>query len=318
MQNITDYHNDIIAIDADYVKPLVDAIHLIIEGDTAAIIDTGVSHSAPAVMAALAAYGLAPEQVAYVILTHIHLDHAGGAGELMARLPKARLVVHPRGSQHMVDPSRLVAGTRAVYGEEQTERLYGTILPVPAERVLEAADEAVLRLGQRELLLLQTPGHALHHICIVDRKTGHIFTGDTFGLSYRQFDHQGRQFMFATTTPVHFDPVALHRSIDRLASFKPEAIYLTHYSQIRDIPRLTRDLKETIDAHVAIALAAPGSGQARIDAIKRSLSDWVCERARQQEWGLQGDAALDWLAMDIDLNAQGLEVWLARTRRSPG
>lgn len=314
MATITDYHNDIIAIDAGYVKPLVDAVHIIIEGDTAAIIDTGVNSSVPSVMDALQQYGLAPEQVAYVILTHIHLDHAGGAGELMARLPRARLVVHPRGSRHMIEPARLMAGTRAVYGDARTEQLYGSIVPVPAERVLEAADEAVLTLGKRELLLLHTPGHALHHICIVDRKTGHIFSGDTFGLSYRQLDHNDRQFMFATTTPVHFDPLTLHQSIDRLAAFRPEAIYLTHYGQIRDIPRLTRDLKETIDAHVAIALDAPGSGQARIDAIAQALADWVVERAHRQEWGLQGDAAVDWLSMDIDLNAQGLEVWLARTR----
>lgn len=312
MPQTTDYDNDIIAIDAGYGRAGVAAIHLLVEGHAAAIIDTGVNSSVPDVMAALQQRGLAPEQVAYVILTHIHLDHAGGAGELMHRLPAARLVVHPRGSRHLADPSKLMAGTRAVYGEERTTALYGEVRPIAAERITEAGHEDVIRLGRRELLLLHTPGHALHHICIVDRRTGHIFTGDTFGLSYRPFDRNGRQFMFATTTPVHFDPVALHRSIDLLTSYRPEAMYLTHFSQIRDIPRLADDLRATIDAHVDIALGAPDRGQPRIDAIARGLSAWVRKRAREQDWGLQGEAALNWLAMDIDLNAQGLEVWLER------
>ena len=314
MLQTTDYHNDIIAIDANFIQPQLVAVHMLVEGNAAAIIDTGVNSSAATVMAAIEHYGLTPEQVEYVILTHVHLDHAGGAGELMRRFPRARLVVHPRGSRHMVDPSQLIEGTIGVYGEERTNRLYGTILPVERDRIIEAGHEAVIRLGKRELLLLHTPGHALHHIAIVDRKTGHIFSGDTFGLSYRQLDNRGRQFIFPTTTPVQFDPEALHQSIDLLASLAPEAIYLTHYSQIHDIPRLTSDLKAAIDAHVDIAQKAGGRGQERIEAIEQGLADWVREAAKRQEWGLQGEDALARLAMDIGLNAQGMNVWLERAK----
>ena len=313
MTNIIDYRNGIIAIDAGYVQPQIAAIHLVKQGDQAAIIDTGVNSSVPAVLQGLASVGLRPEQVVYVILTHIHLDHAGGTGELMQHLPNAQLLVHPRGSRHMINPERLIAGTIAVYGQEKTTELYGTIQPIAADRVTETHHEEVVLLNGRELLLLHTPGHALHHQCIVDRQTGHIFSGDTFGLSYRQLDRDGRQFILATTTPVHFDPEALHQSVDLIAAFSPEAIYLTHYSQIRDIPRLHSELKACMDAYVDIALKANGSGGERVACIKQGIAAWVREQAQRQNWQLQGDAALKFLSMDIDLNAQGLNTWLERS-----
>lgn len=313
MPATTDFDHGIVAVDTNYVRSQLAAVHLIIEGDNAAIIDTGVNASAPAVVEALAQRGIRPQQVQWVILTHIHLDHAGGAGELMHLFPNATLVVHPRGSAHMVAPAKLIAGTEAVYGVEKTAQMYGTIQPVAAERVTEAEHDAVLQLGDRELRLLHTPGHALHHICIIDSKSGHIFSGDTFGISYRELDQAQRQFMFATTTPVHFDPDALRGSIKLLCSYQPEAIYLTHYSQIHDIPTRARDLLHCIDAHVDIAQAASGSGQPRIDQIKRELARWVKSAAREQGWALQGGDAVDLLTGDIELNAQGLEVWLQRS-----
>ena len=312
MTHSIDYHNGIVAIDSNYIKPQLASIHMVIEGDQVAIIDTGVNATVPAVLETLAKYQLAPEQVTYVILTHIHMDHAGGTGELMRHLPNAKVVVHPRGSRHMAAPEKLIAGTIAVYGEEKTARIYGEIQPVPVDRIVEARHEDVIHLGERQLLLLDTPGHALHHICIVDRKTGHIFSGDTFGLSYRELDNNGRQFMFATTTPVQFDPEALFASIDLLLSFQPQAIYLTHFSQIRDIPKMAAELKTCLQAHVDIAQAAAGAGQQRIDEIKAGLAEWIQRESVSQDWGLQGDAAVKLLAMDIDLNAQGLNVWLER------
>src|SRR5258706_6349 len=146
-------------------------------------------------------------------------DHAGGAGQLMARFPNARLTVHPRGARHIIDPSRLMAATVAIYGEAETRRLYGEILPVPRERVLETPEGATLRLAGRELLCLDAPGHARHHVVLRDAATGHFFAGDTFGISYRELDQDGRQFSFPTTSPSQFDPPALHRSIERMLSY---------------------------------------------------------------------------------------------------
>lgn len=308
-----DYKNGIVAVDANYIQPQLAAIHLVIEGDRGAIIDTGVNSSVPGLLSTIEQYGLAPEQIDWLILTHIHLDHAGGAGELLRHLPNAKVVVHPRGIRHMVDPGKLITGTIAVYGAQKTARIYGEIVAIPENRIVEAQHEQRLQLGERQLLLLHTPGHALHHICIVDSKTGHIFSGDTFGLSYRQLDSDKRQFMFATTTPVHFDPETLQTSIDLLCSYQPGAIYLTHYSQVRDIPRMALDLKACLEAHVEIARSAGGAGSSRIARIVSGLAAWVRDTSQAQGWGRQGDAAVKFLAMDIDLNAQGLNIWLERT-----
>ena len=164
-----EYGNGIIAFDAGYVRPILAAIHMIVDDGRVAFIDTGSNDSLPNVVAALDKLGLGRDAVDYVILTHIHLDHAGGAGALMREFPNAKLVVHPRGSRHMAEPSKLVAGVTAVYGKEYVDTVYGDILPIAAERIIDAHEGLTLQLGSRELLMIDTPGHAKHHICIIDR-----------------------------------------------------------------------------------------------------------------------------------------------------
>ncbi|MGB0126876.1 MAG: MBL fold metallo-hydrolase [Rhodocyclaceae bacterium] len=315
MEVVTDYEFGISAVDSGYCRPRMNAVHLIVEGHRAAIIDTATNASVPRVLAALAHKSIAPEQVEWIMLTHIHLDHAGGAGTLMAALPNARLTAHPRGARHMVDPQRLINATRVVYGEAETQKLYGEIVPVAAERVVETHHQTVLRMGSREFLFLDTPGHARHHVCIVDRKSGHIFAGDTFGLSYRELDVDGRQFVFPATTPVQFDPDALHRSLEMLLDFNPGAVYVTHYSQVREVPRLTADLHRLIDAHVAVALSAQGEGAERHWQLTEGITGIVLDEARRYGWTLPEEQLLALLALDIELNAQGLACWLdARVR----
>jgi hydroxyacylglutathione hydrolase len=315
MDFITDYENGILAVDSGCGgRPRLTAVHFIIEKGRAALVDTAMNSGVPRLMAALAAQGLAPEQVDFVILTHIHLDHAGAAGTLMTLLPQARLVVHPRGARHMADPAKLIEGTIAVYGAEAVRRIYGDILPIPAERIVEAQHGQTLDLNGRKLLLLDTPGHARHHICIRDERTGHIFTGDTFGFSYREYDRDGRCFAFPTTTPVQFDPPALHHSIDMLMAYSPEALYVTHFGQVRDIPRLGADLHRLIDALVALALPLRDAGESRHAQLKRAIQRLAVEEAAEKNWGLQGAEMLHLLNMDLELNAQGLGVWLDATR----
>jgi hydroxyacylglutathione hydrolase len=310
MPHITDYGYGISAIDSGFGRPLLAAIHLIVEGDCAALVDTGTNASLPIVLAALAAKGLTPEQVQYVILTHIHLDHAGGAGALMQALPNARLAVHPRGARHMADPRRLVAGTIAVYGEAETRRMYGDILPVPAARILETPEGTTLHLGDRPLSFFDTPGHARHHVCIRDGRSGHLFAGDLFGLSYRELDVDGRQFVFPTTTPVQFEPQAMHASIDRLLALGPQAIYVTHYGQVREVPRLGADLHRLIDAHVEAALRHKDAGAGRHARIKAALVEILLAEAQRNGWRIARDELLRLMAIDLELNAQGLVAWL--------
>lgn len=305
-----DYRNGIIAFDAGYVRPILAAIHMVVENGRVALIDTGSNDSLPNTLEALARLGLGPDAVDYVILTHIHLDHAGGAGTMMRAFPNARLVVHPRGARHMAEPSKLVAGVTAVYGKEYVERVYGDILPIPAERIVEAGHEHALSLAGRELLCLDTPGHARHHICIVDRKTGGIFSGDMFGLSYREFDVGDRQFIFPTTTPTQFEPEEMHRSIDLLLGYRPEAIYLTHYSRVHDVQQLGADLHRRLDRFVDIARQASGDGEVRHTQIKAGITDYLLAEIRAHGCTLAEDRIIDVLATDLELNAQGLGVWL--------
>lgn len=310
MQGWMDFSNGIYAFDAGYVRPLLAAIHLVVENRRVALIDTGSNDSLPNTLSALERLGLGPDAVDYVILTHIHLDHAGGAGTMMAAFPLAKLVVHPRGSRHMADPSKLLAGVRAVYGAEATERLYGELLPVPAARILEATDGLEIDLAGRKLLCLDAPGHARHHIAIVDVHSRGIFTGDLFGLSYREMDVEGRQFIFPTTTPVQFEPEAMHASIDRLLTFKPEAMYLTHYSRVDRVEAQASQLHRLIEAMLEIARGAAGDRSERHLAIKAGLTHLLLDEAATFGCLLPESELLALWETDLELNAQGLGVWL--------
>lgn len=308
--HLSDFGQGIYAVDSGFGRAHLDAVHLIIHDGRAALVDTAVNSGVPRVLDALTALGIERNAVDFVILTHVHLDHAGGAGALMRELPNAKLTVHPRGARHMIDPAKLTAATCAVYGEAKARAMYGEIVPVPKERVIETPDGATLNLAGRELQFLDTPGHARHHVCIRDALTGHFFTGDTFGFIFRELDAHGRRHVFPTLTPSQLEPTELHRSIDRIMSFAPEAVYATHYGQAADTPRLAADLHRLIDAQVDVALRFRDAGERRKQHIMDGIADIVEAEARRQGWPLQGQAALDFFGPDIELNAQGLAIWL--------
>lgn len=310
MNDWRDYENGIIAFDAGYVRPLLAAIHIVVEQGRVAFIDTGSRDALPNALAALGRLGLSPSAVDYVILTHIHLDHAGGAGAMMATFPNARLVVHPRGARHMAEPSKLVAGVTAVYGAEYVSRVYGDIPSIAAERIIEAPDGHVVSLAGRSLLCLDTPGHARHHICIVDQRTKGIFTGDMFGLSYRELDVEGRPFIFPTTTPTQFDPPAMRSSIERLLALRPTAVYLTHYSRLVDVAARGAELLGHLDRLVAIAEAEAAMDSERHARIKAAMCDYLTMALRAHGCTLPDARLQEIWETDLELNAQGLVVWL--------
>ena len=314
MNELISYPDGIRALESGYGRPQLAAIHIVVDEGRAAIVDTGSNDSVPRVLSALAMLGIEPGNVEWVMLTHIHLDHAGGAGSLMCALPKARLLVHPRGLRHMIDPSKLWEGTAAVYGAERAYQLYGRLVPVPPERIVPATDGLELRMGKRLFRVFDTPGHARHHICIWDDSAHAFFTGDTFGLSYRELDVDGRAFVVPTTTPTQFDPEAMHESIDRMLSMQPQAMYLTHYGRVTDVPRLGADLHRLIDAMVAVARAARGDEVARHVEILAGLEQVIREEAGRQGWALDEEQTLELLRMDLELNAQGLGIWLDSQR----
>ena len=305
----------ITTIDTGYgERPRFCAAYLVEHAGRAAFIDCGSNASVPRLLAALDARGLAREAVDWLVLTHVHLDHAGGAGTLMRALPNARLVVHPRGARHMIDPSKLAAGAAAVYGEAEFARNYGTLLPVPASRVVEVPDGHVVDLAGRPLLCADTPGHARHHIAVWDAASRSWFSGDIFGLAYPELATGQGAFIVPTTSPVQFDPDEMRASVRRLLADAPAAVYLTHYGRVDEVARLGADLLEQVDAMVALARDCDGAPD-RHARLVDALAALYVERARRH--GVADAAAVvpELLALDIELNAQGLEVWLDRAGR---
>lgn len=305
----------IAAVDAEYVHPGHAAVHIVQDGGRAAFIDTGTNFSVPYLMAALGELGLSPEAVDYVFLTHVHLDHAGGAGLLIKELPNARLYVHPRGMPHMVDPTNLVAASELVYGRENFRRLYGDIQPVAKERIVTVPDGMRCTLGSRELELIHTPGHALHHCAIVDQAHSCVFTGDTFGVSYRALDTREGPFIVPATTPSQFDPDQLIASIDRLMSYSPQSMYLMHYSRVTGLPRLAESLKSQIREFVEIVRRCESREDAHA-AIRTEMLDLWWTLLQRQGSELPRAEAARLLENDLELNAQGLLFWARRLRRS--
>ena len=299
-------------VDTGFHRPRFDAAYLIVERGRAAFVDTGTNHSVPRLLAALVAAGLAPDAVDMVIATHVHLDHAGGAGLLMQELPRARLVAHPRGARHLVDPVHLIKGATVVYGAEEIERSYGTLVGVAADRVVETADGMTLELAGRPLLFLDTPGHAMHHHCIWDERSRGFFTGDTFGLSYREFDTGRGAWIMPTTTPVQFQPEALRRSIERILAFSPQQIFVTHYGPVGDVPRLADLFLAQLDEMVVLARSLAKAPD-RHEALKRGLETIHLRSLRAHGVDLSDQRIRELLALDFELNAQGIGIWLDRT-----
>lgn len=299
-------------VDTLYVRPGLAASHIVVDGDRAAFIDTGPAPAAPRLLAALDELRLAREQVDYVFLTHVHLDHAGAAGQLIEALPNAKAVLHPRGAPHMIDPARLIAGSIQVYGEERYRALYGEVLPIPAGRVVVTEDGTRLELGRRTFEFIDAPGHAKHHHCPIDLDHREVYSGDNFGICYRDLDTAAGPFMLPTTTPVQFDPDAFHATIDRLMSYQPTRVFQTHFGPVDQLERLARDLHATIVELVRIARqhARAPDRRARIEA---DMFRWIS--VRLDEHGYTGDRAQRHALLDEDvrLNTAGLEVWLDRT-----
>lgn len=304
------------AIDTGFHQPRFDAAYLIVEDGRGAFIDSGTNHGVPRLLEAVARAGLTPSDIDWLIVTHVHLDHAGGAGKLFEALPNARFVVHPSGARHMIDPSALYESARGIYGDAEMARSYGRLVPVPAERVLTTHDGMDLMLAGRRLHFIDTPGHARHHHCIWDERSRGFFTGDTFGLSYREFDVDGRPWLLPTTTPIAFEPGPLVASVRRMLAFEPEWLYLTHFGRVGDVARLGRLMIEQVEAVAALALRCEGDAKARQAQLEEALARHYLDGLRAHGCMLADAAIRDFLALDIGLNAEGLLVWRARMEKA--
>ena len=306
--------SNIYTIDAQYLAPFLASVHLIVSQGRVALVDTGTQYSISQVSESLTELNLTFSHIDYIILTHIHLDHAGGASALMKLCDNATLVVHPKGARHMVDPSKLVAGASAVYGEAKFKELYGTIEPIDEKRILQPIDGDTIELAGRRLTFIDTPGHANHHHCIIDEQTRSIFTGDTMGVGYPALRNQHHAFVAPTTTPVQFNPQALHASIDRIMSHDPSTLYLTHYGALTPSLKMVAGLHEQIDDFVLLTEQAAEADDDFEAELVQSLSDYLVRRCLNEVDGIDENCAKQWLAFDAKLNAQGLFFWYQHRR----
>jgi len=214
----------------------------LIRGDRPCLVETGTAPSAPVIRDALAGLGIGPGDLATVVVTHIHLDHAGGAGDIAAMFPAAQIVVHQRGARHLADPSRLMAGARMVYGDA-LERLFGVLAPVPADRIVALDDVGTVDLGGgRRLDSHYSPGHAKHHVGLVDSDTGDLYVGDAAGV-YLPDTGDVRP----ATPPPDFDCQTALASVRKFAALQPSRLLFSHYGPVDRVDEiLARSAEEIV------------------------------------------------------------------------
>lgn len=306
-----DLSHQITCIDTQHLRPSAVAAYLIQDGEYAAFVDTGCYLSVPILLKTLEDKGVRRENVLYILVTHIHLDHAGGLGELIKHLPNAKAYVHERGARHMSEPSKLKAGVLEVYGEAFFKQTLGDIVPTPKERIQIPKDGESITLGNRTLTFIDTPGHARHHYCVWDETSSGIFSGDTLGASYREFDTDKGELIFPPTTPVQFDPDAWHNTIDKLLALKGKFSYLTHFSRIPFTAKNAAKLKTGIDNFAKIALKHINSDN-RSKVIKKSLGSYLLSNATEHGVTISQTQQMMLFDDDLGICTQGLEVWLKR------
>ncbi len=295
-------------VDTTYLGGHIATMYLMRQGDEVAFIDTGMHRTQFHLKKILESMDLSFENVTYVIPTHLHLDHAAGAGSLMEVCPKAKLIIHPRGAKHMIDPTRLVESTIAVYGKKKFDELYGRIIPVDESRIIIANDNDTIYLSDRMLKFIDTPGHARHHFCVWDATSESMFTGDTFGLSYREFDFDDEMYIMPTTTPTQFDPEALLRSIDVILSHQPKNICLTHFGIIPPEEKIVKQLKEAIN-HYAVVGKTHGKKEAAKKIIEHELMEYSLLKLTEMGNPKDREFCKTKLLNDIILNTQGIIFW---------
>jgi glyoxylase-like metal-dependent hydrolase (beta-lactamase superfamily II) len=304
-----DIGHGVSCIDAQYIRPGLASCYLIEQNGHAAFIDVGTNYTVPLLLELLEEKNIPIENVDYVIPTHVHLDHAGGAGSLMQHAPNAQLIIHPRGARHMIDPSRLQAGASAVYGKVEFKKHYGDLIAIDEQRVTSADDGFSLNFQGRELKFLDTPGHAKHHFCIVDKQSNGIFTGDTFGVAYPELTANNQPFIFPPSSPVDFDPQDWLVSIDKLIATGCNRAYLTHFNKVDNLEPLAATLRKRIKLFAEFALQAPNR-----DSLHSLIKSYLIEQALASGSQLSADEITNVLYLDIDLITQGLLVWVEKNQ----
>jgi glyoxylase-like metal-dependent hydrolase (beta-lactamase superfamily II) len=293
-------------IDCEYQFKDYAASYLLIEEGKATFIENNTAFCVPKLLRTLREAGLDGADVEYVIVTHVHLDHAGGTSALMARCPNAICLAHPRAARHLIDPSRLVAGARQVYGEKRFSELYGEISGIPAARVRAMQDEEKLEWGKREFTFLHTRGHANHHFCVHDSKLEGTFTGDAFGIRYPVLQTSGL-FVFPSTSPTEFHAGEAQKSIHRIA-VRSKRVFPTHFGQCNDVEGMKNQLLDWIEFSALLQDRASRSGlePAPMLALCQQAVDGRFREALSEK-GLLNASNWELTRLDRELNAAGIQ-----------
>lgn len=276
----------------------------IIAEEELTIVETGPSPSVKYVKQGLEKLGFSLEEVKYIIVTHVHLDHAGGAGLLLKECPNAKVIVHQRGARHLSDPRKLAAGARAIYGESFSE-LFDPIVPVPEERLLIKGEGDSLEIGSDcTLEFLDTPGHSKHHLSIYDPVSNGVFTGDTVGIRYEQLLPNGIDLFLPSTSPNHFDPDAMQKSIDRMTAMKLDRIYFGHYGMTTDTESALSQVSEWLDIFVEEGEQVTAEGRGYDELAQRLL-----KRVRDylSDFGIQ-DSHEVYILINLDMQVNALGI----------
>ncbi len=312
---ISSFEKNIFCFDANYFRKNFAAIHFINQNNKLLIVDTATNHSAKRLLNTLHSMNISPESVEWIVLTHVHLDHAGGAGLLMKMCPNARLAVHPRGVRHMVNPEKLWASVISVYGKEEAEKQYGQLIPVDENRVFAVDDGEVIRFENRRLQIFDAPGHANHHIVIFDEESKSFFTGDAFGIAYPELASKDGEFIFISSTPTQFDPVKFGTTIKKIMGQKPRSCFLTHFSKIMNIEKNGYELLKQIDEFVMITQQARDSHESQQHQIREGLFELLHKKLEKTNLSISRREFGNLLSLDLSLNAQGLKYWNNKTSR---
>ena len=276
----------------------------VIQEEALTLIETGPSPSVKYIKAGLAALGHALDEIKYIIVTHIHLDHAGGAGLLLRECPNATIIVHPRGERHLINPKKLAAGARAVYGDSFSE-LFDPIVPIPEDRLLVKGEGDILEIGPNcTLEFWDTPGHAKHHISIYDPISNGMFTGDTVGVRYEQLVPNGVDLFLPSTSPNHFNPNDMEASIKRIRDKNLDRIYFGHFGMTQNIEEALNQVQSWLEVFMEVGEQTVIEGKG-YDVISQRLLTKIQEHLREK--GIPDEHEV-YILINLDLQVGSLGI----------
>jgi glyoxylase-like metal-dependent hydrolase (beta-lactamase superfamily II) len=300
--------DSIVTIDCQYLGPRRCAAYLVLEGDAAIFVDNNTKRAVPLLLDALKLHGYEPEQVSHAIVTHCHLDHAGGSLTLLNACRNARLVAHPKAARHLADPAKLVAGAKMVYGEAAFQEQFGTIEPVPEYRIDIVGDGETMQVGARTFTFHHTKGHATHHMFIHDAESNAVFAGDDFGSIYDELQIGTSPFGFCISAPVEFDPEESRVSIRKILDTGAEWAYLGHFGAHEVTQPVADQLTQSIDRCERVLNEALASGlqeMALHELITRRMREEML--AEMSACGIEMTGALEeWVGPAVALNSSGI------------